>query len=594
MRLLRTNPQTTGKLTLVERTPKQMIGLRYAILSHVWEENEIIFEHIIYGSEHDGSTTSRNKVYKACERAARDGHQYIWIDTCCIDKRSSAELSEAINSMFAWYHDAVACYAYLNDAPDDLSTKEGSAKFSRSKWFRRGWTLQELLAPKDVEFFSGNWAPIGEKRTLSDMLAKITGIDREILLGDIPLTSASIARRMSWAAKREVTRPEDTAYSLMGIFSVNMPMLYGEGAERAFLRLQEEIMRESDDQSLFAWVSQSSPPSARFGLLAPSASNFLFSNSIIPYEDFEPRSPYTMTNRGLRIELHLTALEDGQYVAAVDCPPPPNFENSSFLAIYLEKLSDCDEQYARIKVGTFAMVRKRGPKQMIYIRQKPHEQSNNGAFPEHVLQLRNMPPPNLYKLIYIFEPPDAEKTIKPLFSAMGSDSQVSPERPITFHMSRGADQLSVAIVFERNDGERIVVLIGSLQNFQVGFDARELDVDTDPREIGFADLQRWYKPLHACKPIPEMIELEYHSIQVSALTRVKPPSKYYIIDIRIESVQLSTRFAERILGVYDAATGSDTLGAIGRAPGQLREKVSDLSDARLSHKKSSLWSRLKG
>ncbi|KAI0451781.1 HET-domain-containing protein [Xylaria acuta] len=530
-----------------------MVGLRYAILSHVWEEKEIVFENIIDRSEHNGSETSRNKVYNACERAAKDGHQ------------SSAELSEAINSMFAWYQDAAACYAYLNDAPDDLSTEEASAKFSRSKWFRRGWTLQELLAPKNVEFFSGNWSPIGEKKTLSELLAKITGIDREILLGNMPLSSASIARRMSWAAKREVTRPEDTAYSLMGIFSVNMPMLYGEGAERAFLRLQEEIMRESDDQSLFAWINQSSSPDARFGLLAPSTSNFLYSNSVIPYEDFEPRSPYTMTNRGLRIELHLTALDDGQYVAAVDCPPPPNFENSSFLAIYLEKLSDCDEQYARVRVGTFAMVRQRGPLQTIYIRQKPHGQSNNGAFPQHVLQLRNMPATDVYKIVRILELPSTEKETPPLLTAMGTNSKPSTGRPITFHMPRGADQLSVAIVFDRDDGERIVVLVGSLQSFQVGFDVRELDILTDPQEIRFKDMQRLYKPSS-----PGRIELEYHDIQVSAITRVKPPSKYYIIDIGIARVKRSTRFAEKLLGAYDVATGSDTLGVIGGTSYQLR------------------------
>ncbi|KAI1753882.1 HET-domain-containing protein [Xylaria castorea] len=596
MRLLKTNPRATGKLTLVEKTPKQMIGLRYAILSHVWEQKEMIFEDIIDGSEHGGSETSRNKVYRACERAARDGLQYIWIDTCCIDKRSSAELSEAINSMFAWYRDAVACYAYLNDAPESLGTEEGSARFSRSRWFRRGWTLQELLAPKDVEFFSGNWTPIGEKKTLSDLLAKITGIDREILLGDMPLNSASIARRMSWAAKREVTRPEDTAYSLMGVFSVNMPMLYGEGGERAFLRLQEEIMRESDDQSLFAWVNQSSSPDARFGLLAPSTTNFLYSNSIIPYEDFEPRSPYTMTNRGLRIELHLTALDDGQYVAAVDCPPPPNFENSSFLAIYLEKLSNCDEQYARVRAGTFAMVRQRGPLQIIYIRQKPNEQSNNGAFPQHVLQLRKVPPSNVYKIVRILEPPqpETEKTVAPLLTTVGTNSKPSTERPTTFHMSRGADQLSVAIIFDREDGERIVVLVGSLQNFQVGFDVRELDVLADPQEIRFEDMQRLYKPSS-----PGRTELEYHNIQVTAITRVKPPSKYYLIDIGIESVKRSTRLAEQLLGTYDAATGSDTLGAIGIMPGQLRERPLDLPDTQLKtkkelgHKKSSFWSRLK-
>ncbi|TRX92858.1 hypothetical protein FHL15_006264 [Xylaria flabelliformis] len=402
----------------------------------------------------------------------------------------------------------------------------------------------------------------------------------------MPLDSASIARRMSWAAKREVTRPEDTAYSLMGIFSVNMPMLYGEGAEKAFLRLQEEIMRESDDQSLFAWIDQSSSPEARFGLLAPSPSNFLYSNSIVPYEDYEPRSPYAMTNRGLRIELHLTAIKDGQYVAAVDCPPPPNFENSCFLAIYLEKLSDFDQQYARVKVGTFAMVRERGPLQTIYIRQKPHGQSNDGAFPQHVIQLRNRPRSDAYQVVRILESSPADKRIAPL-PTTGA---------ITFPMSREADQLSVAVVFDREDGERIVVLIGSLQHFKVGFDVRELDALQNPQEIKFEEMQRLYKPSS-----PGRAQLEYHDIQVTATTRVrlKPPSKYYIIDIKINSVKRSTRLAEQLLGTYDATTGSDTLGAIGLTPALLRERLPDIPDTQtktnreLSHKKSSLWSRLK-
>ncbi|KAI3336678.1 HET-domain-containing protein [Xylariaceae sp. AK1471] len=545
-----------------------MIGLKYAILSHVWGEKEIIFEDIAYGTEQSKPEASRHKVYKACERAAKDDYQYIWIDTCCIDKRSSAELSEAINSMFAWYRDAATCYAYLSDAPDDLGTEEGKARFSGSKWFRRGWTLQELLAPKEVEFFSGNWSRIGEKRALSVLLAEITGIDIEILLDDRPLDSASVARRMSWAAKREVTRPEDMAYSLMGIFSVNMPLLYGEGGERAFLRLQEEIMRESDDQSLFAWVDQYSPPNARFGLLAPSPSNFLYSNSIIPYQDWEPRSPYAMTNRGLRIELHLTALNDGQYVAAVDCPAPPNFENSSFLAIYLEKLSDWDGQYTRVRVGTFAMVRQRGPLQSIYIRQKPQKPSDNGAFPQHIMQLRNIPSPSVYKVMHILAPPHTGNKTVPISVRTDTKSLVPVESPLTFPVLRGADQLAAGIIFERDDGERIVVLVGSLKNFQVGFDARELDVDTDPKSIKFEDMQQLYKPSMSGR-----IELEYHSVRLSATSVFKPPSKYYMIDVGIENVKRSLRLSERLLGVYDVATGSDMRGAISGMPQRLSERA---------------------
>jgi hypothetical protein len=589
MRLLKTNFKETGKLTVVEKNAKEMTGLKYAILSHVWGEREIIFEDIAHDTVQEASEASQDKVYKACEQAAKDDYQYIWIDTCCIDKRSTSELSEAINSMFNWYRDAATCYAYLIDAPDDLGTEEGKTVFARSKWFRRGWTLQELLAPKEVEFFSGNWSPIGEKRALSVLLSEITGIDTEILQDDKPLDSASVARRMSWAAKREVTRPEDRAYSLMGIFSVNMPMLYGEGAEKAFLRLQEEIMKASDDQSLFAWVDQSSSPEAIFGLLAPSPFSFLYSNSIIPYQDWEPRSPYAMTNRGLRIELHLTALKDGLYVAALDCPSPPNFENSSFLALYLEKVSESDEQYARVRVGTFGMVRQRGHLQTIYIRQKPQRPSDNGAFPHHIIQLRYRPPREVYKVMRIVALPNVKK-MDPLLTRTDTQSNWI-ESPIAFSLPRGPKDLAAGIIFESDEGERVVVLVGSFKNFQVGFDARELDIDTNIDSIKFEDLQQLYTPSTSGR-----IELEYHSIRSSATPVVRPPSKYYIIDVGIEKIKRSTRLAERVLEAYDVATGSGVIESTRRrSHGQAPEKSDDQVKINtvLSHKKSSLWGRLK-
>ncbi|OTA53183.1 HET-domain-containing protein [Hypoxylon sp. EC38] len=267
MKLLQTQTaKETGILRLVEKRVNELPP--YAILSHTWEDDEITFEDIENGRANDASMktpaalASLSKLRGACIQAAADGFEYIWIDSCCIEKRSSAELSEAINSMFAWYRDAAVCYAFLLNAPNELLTTEAKAEFKSNRWFTRGWTLQELLAPTEVIFFSGSWVNIGDKRLLCLLLADITKIDKEILLGERPLTSESLARRMSWAAKRVTTRPEDMAYCLMGIFSVNMPMLYGEGAEKAFLRLQEEIMKLSDDQSLFAWVKPNSSPDA--------------------------------------------------------------------------------------------------------------------------------------------------------------------------------------------------------------------------------------------------------------------------------------------------------------------------------------------
>ncbi|KAI3328551.1 HET-domain-containing protein [Ustulina deusta] len=551
MRLLKTSPQDGGNLVLVEKNPNEMVGLRYAILSHTWEEDELVYEDIIYGTEESKSKTSRNKVRMVCDIAAQDNYEYVWIDTCCIDKRSSAELSEAINSMFDWYRDANVSYAYLVDAADNLTTEWGKARFSNSRWFRRGWTLQELLAPREIEFFSGSWTPIGNKRTLSMLLAEITGIDVEILMDQKPLSSASIARRMSWAAKREVSRPEDMAYCLMGVFSVSMPMLYGEGAEKAFLRLQEELMKGSDDQSLFAWASPSSPPQRRFGLLAPSPSSFLYSHSIIPYEDWEPRSPYTMTNRGLRIDLHLTALDAMQFVAALDCPSPPDFENSSFLAIYLEKLSENDEQYTRVKVGTFAKVRNRGALRTIYIRQKPHALPEDGAFPQHIMQVRSAPPVDLYLAKRIITPSKAPKDIPALSIREINGVALSNLLQRAISVPRGANQLAAGIIFERGDGERVMVLVGSWRSFQVGFDAHELDVSTDLWSIKFSDIQPLFRP-----SVSGRIELEYHSVRVSATSAVRSSSKYYLIDISIEEVKRSMRASERLFRAYEVATGS--------------------------------------
>lgn len=169
------------------------------------------------------------------------------MDTCCIDKSSSAELSEAINSMYTLYKKSYLCIVYLDDV--DGAWWDFELKYSR--WFTRGWTLQELIAPRVLLFFDKHWKFIKTKDSIATLLAEITGIDTKVLrTGDTK--GISVAAKMSWAAKRTTTRPEDLAYSLMGIFDVNMPTIYGEG-DKAFIRLQEEIMKKSNDQSLFAW-----------------------------------------------------------------------------------------------------------------------------------------------------------------------------------------------------------------------------------------------------------------------------------------------------------------------------------------------------
>jgi Heterokaryon incompatibility protein (HET) len=219
----------------------------YAILSHTWgaDSEEVTFKDLMEGTGRNKA--GYNKIEFCKKQAASDGLQHFWVDTCCIDKSSSAELTEAINSMFRWYQNASKCYVYLSDVltsgqatnvRSSQSTLE--ATFCQSRWFRRGWTLQELLAPALVEFFSREGDRLGSKTSLEQHIHKITGIAIEALRGG-RLSIFEVEERLSWANHRETKRPEDKAYSLLGIFNIYMPLLYGEGRERAFVRLREEI-----------------------------------------------------------------------------------------------------------------------------------------------------------------------------------------------------------------------------------------------------------------------------------------------------------------------------------------------------------------
>ena len=236
---------------------------RYAILSHVWEagDTEYSFQSIkaLYEKYHDFEEGplpyAPEKVRHFCNLAAEEGYEWVWFDTCCIDKTSSSELSEAINSMYPWYEAASVCYAYLYDVPDEDDPFEPGSAFRNSRYHARGWTLQELLTSKHVIFLSASWSFLGTKTILVTPLVERTGIDRDVLLWtDMTWKEVtSVAQRMSWAAHRVTTRSEDRAYSLMGIFGVSMPVIYGEGGERAFLRLQKEIISLCRDQTIFAW-----------------------------------------------------------------------------------------------------------------------------------------------------------------------------------------------------------------------------------------------------------------------------------------------------------------------------------------------------
>ncbi|KAH7222759.1 hypothetical protein BKA60DRAFT_452774 [Fusarium oxysporum] len=259
---------------------KEFIGQvpPYAILSHTWTEEEVLYSDI--GTLTSSSKQGYPKLVGCCRKAAQDGFEWAWIDTCCIDKSSSAELSEAINSMYKWYQKATVCYAYLQDVTTETSTITDVfhiTEFGRSRWFTRGWTLQELIAPQIVELCSKEWTVIGTKKSLASSIESATGIPITVLRGSHP-SSYNVAERMSWASARTTTREEDLAYCLLGLFDVNMPLLYGEGA-KSFIRLQEQILRQEEDYSMFAWTLQQDNPIAdsetsSTGFLAWSPSQF--------------------------------------------------------------------------------------------------------------------------------------------------------------------------------------------------------------------------------------------------------------------------------------------------------------------------------
>ena len=230
----------------------------YAILSHTWGADEVLFHDILSGDF--SQKQSWVKIRSALKQTREDGNSYLWVDTCCIDKSSSAELSEAINSMFDWYEQAAICYVYLSDVRD-LYESSDRDEFVNSRWFVRGWTLQELIAPPDVAFFDSNWSYITKRSSAATRLGKITGIGEAVLRSDrgnlgAVLQGYSVAQRLAWASGRHTTRLEDQAYSLLGLFGVNMPLLYGEGS-KAFKRLQTEILRANTDLSILAWNSTS-------------------------------------------------------------------------------------------------------------------------------------------------------------------------------------------------------------------------------------------------------------------------------------------------------------------------------------------------
>lgn len=345
MRLLHTT-QLTFKEFFDDSIPP------YCILSHRWGDDEVSYDDFLAGRNKTGKGYA--KIVAACSYAFRvgdrslqhsslkDSYEWIWIDTCCIDKSSSAELTEAINSMYAWYSNAEICLAYLHDVPFSNDQEEILASFRQSNWHTRGWTLQELLAPRQVCFLDQTWRFFGTKQSLADTISEVTKISSRNLSRPFRPSFVSVAEKMAWAAQRQTSRREDQAYCLLGLLDINMPLLYGEGW-KAFRRLQLELLKSSDDESIFLWVMTDSPfqgvlapEPARFKMLLGYLANPFLENSSVP------RNAYTVTNKGLEIHVPANLARESCFLFTLNC-------SHSFDKMYAIALRRSGKHWGRVK-----------------------------------------------------------------------------------------------------------------------------------------------------------------------------------------------------------------------------------------------------
>jgi hypothetical protein len=351
MRLLHTS-RLTIEMVDERATPR----VKYAILSHTWEDEEVTFQEMQNIQPDTKRKKGYDKILKSCDRAKKGGFDWIWIDTCCIDKTSSAELSEAINSMFRYYDESAVCYAFLSDAggtqpiycdndPDNVMGRV------TPRWYSRGWTLQELITPRKVHFLNKHWEDIGTKEDHRPAIAPVSGIDEYALVGE-DVSRITVARRMMWFAKRRTTRVEDIAYCMLGVFGVNMPLLYGEG-HNAFGRLQEEIVKSINDQSIFVWMypNPARLSFAEHGLLAKSPSSFQSAGAVSMFINERPERPQpVVTRHGLGIQLLMckdpASPSRNRFIAVLDCQAGTT--PGVLHGIYLEEISSGVQRFRRM------------------------------------------------------------------------------------------------------------------------------------------------------------------------------------------------------------------------------------------------------
>lgn len=318
----------------------------YAILSHTWTNEEVTLQDISLPGVR--KLEGYFKILKTCELAAQENLSYAWIDTCCIDKTSSAELSEAINSMYNWYKQAAIAYAYLEDLQAGPISVLEERQLQGCRWFTRGWTLQELLAPVHLVFYDREWNVRGRRDDIADILQNITGIEEMWLNSDNKRPRYErVATVMSWAAGRQTTREEDIAYCLMGLFGVNMPLLYGEG-KKAFIRLQEALITMRSDPTMFAWVADASSTDKYRGLFARCPEEFAGVGDLFWADELiHSTDEYNLTSKGIKITTGLSVQKGlvPQTVLGLKLFDLDESQKQYYIGIYLEK--NAQEVYMR-------------------------------------------------------------------------------------------------------------------------------------------------------------------------------------------------------------------------------------------------------
>lgn len=343
---------------------------------------------------------------------------------------------------------------------------------------------------------------LGTKHSLAEQISEVTRIDLETLRGTKSAQSVSIAKRMSWAAGRRAKRIEDRAYSLMGLFGISMPMLYGEGS-KAFQRLQEEILKTSGDQSIFCWVDPTVGES-RHGLLADGPDAFAHAHDYRNYDGFVEQPPFNASSRGLGLSLHLTPDTSPIFVAAFLCPDPNTLDG--YLAIYVENLSVGERQYARVRCGELGFLPSLGQLEDIFVRSSfPQWNEWSTVMPLHLFHLASIRSGSdfMYGVIETVSVPFDRSELE-----RRALNLQQPGRKVysTFKVIKEQGRVSVALLFQRTvDRERVVVLLGAMANFDVGFDL--VPCDALP---SLEDFEQTFRP----RPFGTTISLDHHHVTV--------------------------------------------------------------------------------